>query len=112
MYALLATLPCAAAASDRAAVRARGGKPGDQGGGDQARMVLYVVAGCTAVGLLAAMYDVGYKEITWKEFSNRWAPLPRDSCDRRLLARGWNVRSDGRDKIQGRKRKRREGRES
>ena len=34
-------------------------------------MVLYVVAGCTAVGLLAAMYDVGYKEITWKEFSNR-----------------------------------------
>ena len=37
-------------------------------------MVLYVVAGCTAVGLLAAMYDVGYKEITWKEFSNRWVP--------------------------------------
>ncbi|XP_043201292.1 AFG3-like protein 2 [Amphibalanus amphitrite] len=50
----------------------KGGKPGDPGGGDQARLVLYVVAGCTAIGLLAAMYDVGYKEITWKEFSNSY----------------------------------------
>jgi len=48
------------------------GKPGDGPQSDQARLILYAIGGITGLGLLGFLYDVGYKEITWKEFSNSY----------------------------------------
>jgi len=48
------------------------GKPGDGPQSDQAKLILYAIAGITGLGLLGFLYDIGYKEITWKEFSNSY----------------------------------------